>query len=51
MQNPKPNLYHPGKSISLINVIHTKFCIGNGPKKSLNREQRRRDLIKITVEN
>ena len=35
MQNPKPNLYNPN----------------NEYKKSLNREQRRRDLIKITVEN
>mmetsp|Transcript_12980 Transcript_12980/g.21947 ORF Transcript_12980/g.21947 Transcript_12980/m.21947 type:complete len:130 (+) Transcript_12980:235-624(+) len=35
MQNPKPSLYNPGQ----------------GQKKSLNREQRRRDLIKITVEN
>ena len=35
MQNPKPNLYNP-----------------NEPKlKSLNREQRRRDLVKITIEN
>lgn len=35
MQNPKPNLYKPNQDL----------------KKSLNREQRRRDLIKITVEN
>lgn len=35
MQNPKPNLYNPNKDM----------------KKSLNREQRRKDLIKITVEN
>jgi hypothetical protein len=35
MQNPKPNLYNPNAEY----------------KKSLNREQRRRDLIKITVEN
>ena len=35
MQNPKPNLYNPNTDM----------------KKSLNREQRRKDLIKITVEN
>ena len=35
MQNPKPNLYNPNLDY----------------KRSLNREQRRRDLIKITVEN
>ena len=35
MQNPKPNLYNPGQ-----------------PKlRSLNREARRRDLVKITIEN
>ena len=35
MQNPRPNLYNPSQ-----------------PKlKSLNREARRRDLVKITIEN
>ena len=41
MQNPKPQLYNmPG----LINH-------GPGVKKSLNREKRRRELVKITQEN
>ena len=35
MQNPRPNLYNPGQA----------------KLKSLNREQRRRDLVKITIEN
>ena len=51
MQNPKPNLYNPGKYIGFKSNSYENFYIGNGPKKSLNREQRRRDLIKITVEN
>lgn len=35
MQNPKPSLYNPY----------------SGPKKSLNRDKRRKDLVKITLEN
>jgi len=35
MQNPRPNYYNPADL----------------SKKSLNRERRRKDLIKITVEN
>jgi hypothetical protein len=35
MQNPKPSLYAPDAK----------------PKKSLNREKRRQDLVKITLEN
>ena len=35
MQNPKPSLYNPDGK----------------PKKSLNREKRRQDLVKITLEN
>lgn len=35
MQNPKPQLY----------------SLPNNGKKSLNREKRRRDLVKITMEN
>lgn len=35
MQNPKPSLYN----------------MNGGLKKSLNREKRRRDLVKITMEN
>jgi len=40
MQNPKPKLYNPGK-----------FPPPMYPKKSLNREQRRKELVKITIEN
>jgi hypothetical protein len=41
MQNPKPQLYNmPGMVSS-----------GPGVKKSLNREKRRRELVKITQEN
>lgn len=40
MQNPKPQLYNmPG------------LATGPGVKKSLNREKRRRELVKITQEN
>lgn len=35
MQNPKPSLFNPLA----------------GPKKSLNREKRRRELVQITLEN
>lgn len=35
MQNPKPSLYNPPAN----------------EKRSLNRDRRRRDLVKITMEN
>jgi hypothetical protein len=38
MQNPRPNLFKPAQ----INPL---------AKRSLNREQRRKDLVKITIEN
>lgn len=40
MQNPKPQLYNFGGQPA-----------GPGIKKSLNREKRRRDLVRITQEN
>lgn len=41
MQNPKPNLYSMGTGGLGTTVI----------KKSLNRDKRRRELVKITQEN
>jgi len=48
MQNSKPNLYASGKS---TNYFHPFHLASQFQKKSLNRDQRRKELIKITIEN
>ena len=56
MQNPKPSLYNPSKLLfhtkNIMKMFLIYFHISDIKiKPSLNRDQRRRDLIKITVEN
>lgn len=54
MQNPKPNLYSMGMGgVSTYGPgsFGAGFTAGPGVKKSLNREKRRRELVKITQEN
>lgn len=44
MQTAKPALYNPG-------IYKTLKGIGLISRKSLNRESRKKDLLKITIEN
>ena len=48
MQNPKPSLYNPRKRFYFD---FKKKVIALNEKRSLNRDRRRRDLVKITMEN
>jgi len=46
MQDPKPKLYNPSKLKRQITLSLERFEVG-----SLNRNARKRELVKITVEN
>ena len=50
MQDPRPKLYNP-RMCRQINLKCVLFFVERFEVGSLNRDKRKKDLVKITVEN